>query len=639
MRYRRFGNSDLVVSEVGFGTWTLVSDWWGRSDDPHAMITRRARRRDQLHRHRARVRQRRRGRDDPRDVPRRPRRHRAHHQVRLRHQGRAQVPRPVGATARLATRVGPRSSAKTRCAGSAPTASTSTSCTTRASSRSSPTTSGRRSLDLKHEGKVRELGVALGPAIGWVEEGNRADRRPPDRLAADRVQRARAGAGLDVRRAAARVQNGEVEPDLACAARIRHAVGQGHARHRVRPEGPPLAPQPRQHARQLREGRDARRSCGRRRPAARSGRPRSRRSSPTPRSRPCCRRVLTVDDVREYAAAVRPAAHRPTSTDGRRAVVAQLRPRRPLRHAAEVERLGHSLAPMRLPADQRRQQLLDVAREVFAERGLPRHVDGRHRGGRRRHQAGALPALPEQARRCTSSCSTTPAASCSTRSRRRRTATTSGPRAGREPASSPTSGSSPTAGPAFRLLFGASIRTDPEFAAVVDSGRAGRGRRHLGPDRDPGVPTSSGACSRTRWSAWPSRSAGTRPTIPTRRSTPTPRIWRGGSPSWRGSGCAACGPRHRHSFRSRTRVHAVVRRPSRARGARALRRLDVLAQVHRVDLAPDRSAERARVVLGVLREEVEERLADRAAPSRAGSTSRSRYQFSMSLDRRRRRRS
>lgn len=38
MQYRRFGQSDLVVSEVGFGTWTLVSDWWGQISDPHAMI-------------------------------------------------------------------------------------------------------------------------------------------------------------------------------------------------------------------------------------------------------------------------------------------------------------------------------------------------------------------------------------------------------------------------------------------------------------------------------------------------------------------------------------------------------------------------------------------------------------------------
>ena len=38
MRQRRLGQSDLVVSEVGFGTWTLVTDWWGRTDDPHDMI-------------------------------------------------------------------------------------------------------------------------------------------------------------------------------------------------------------------------------------------------------------------------------------------------------------------------------------------------------------------------------------------------------------------------------------------------------------------------------------------------------------------------------------------------------------------------------------------------------------------------
>jgi aryl-alcohol dehydrogenase-like predicted oxidoreductase len=38
MKFRRIGNSDLVVSEVGFGTWTLVTDWWGRTDDPHDMI-------------------------------------------------------------------------------------------------------------------------------------------------------------------------------------------------------------------------------------------------------------------------------------------------------------------------------------------------------------------------------------------------------------------------------------------------------------------------------------------------------------------------------------------------------------------------------------------------------------------------
>jgi aryl-alcohol dehydrogenase-like predicted oxidoreductase len=38
VRYRRFGQSDLEVSEVGFGTWTLASDWWGAVEDTQGMI-------------------------------------------------------------------------------------------------------------------------------------------------------------------------------------------------------------------------------------------------------------------------------------------------------------------------------------------------------------------------------------------------------------------------------------------------------------------------------------------------------------------------------------------------------------------------------------------------------------------------
>ena len=69
VRYRRFGQSDLEVSEVGFGTWTLASDWWGDVDDKHGHAARRARRRHQLHRHRAGLRRRRRRRDAARRRP------------------------------------------------------------------------------------------------------------------------------------------------------------------------------------------------------------------------------------------------------------------------------------------------------------------------------------------------------------------------------------------------------------------------------------------------------------------------------------------------------------------------------------------------------------------------------------------
>ena len=33
MRYRTFPNTDLTVSEVGFGVWTVSTDWWGVTDE------------------------------------------------------------------------------------------------------------------------------------------------------------------------------------------------------------------------------------------------------------------------------------------------------------------------------------------------------------------------------------------------------------------------------------------------------------------------------------------------------------------------------------------------------------------------------------------------------------------------------
>lgn len=38
MKYRKLGKSDLEVSEVGFGVWTISTNWWGESDDPNTML-------------------------------------------------------------------------------------------------------------------------------------------------------------------------------------------------------------------------------------------------------------------------------------------------------------------------------------------------------------------------------------------------------------------------------------------------------------------------------------------------------------------------------------------------------------------------------------------------------------------------
>jgi aryl-alcohol dehydrogenase-like predicted oxidoreductase len=40
MRQRRFGDTDLHASEIAFGTWALGSDWWGKTDDPERLVAR-----------------------------------------------------------------------------------------------------------------------------------------------------------------------------------------------------------------------------------------------------------------------------------------------------------------------------------------------------------------------------------------------------------------------------------------------------------------------------------------------------------------------------------------------------------------------------------------------------------------------
>ena len=196
MRTRSFGTTDLRCSEIGFGTWALGSNWWGdvTSDEGVEPDPARARARDHVLRHRRRVREgRERGDRRPRARGRAARVGPALDQVRLRARrgppgalaGRA----PPGLVARACTRRRWRQA----CAGSAPTTWTSTSCTTRAWTRSSATTCSRSWSACKDEGKLRHYGVALGPAIGWRDEGLRALAEHDITSRPDGLQRARAG--------------------------------------------------------------------------------------------------------------------------------------------------------------------------------------------------------------------------------------------------------------------------------------------------------------------------------------------------------------------------------------------------------------------------------------------------------------
>lgn len=178
MEYRTIGNTDLRVSAVGFGTWTLVSDWWGRTDDPHAMIA-------------------------------------AALDAGINFIDTAPVYGADGAgetilapylAARddivLTTKVGYDISAERKYPGQSERPHDWAPDSVRRQIEASLSRLGTDRIDLLQlhnpriepivddelwatltalvaEGKVRALGVALGPAIGWVEEGNRAiDERP-----------------------------------------------------------------------------------------------------------------------------------------------------------------------------------------------------------------------------------------------------------------------------------------------------------------------------------------------------------------------------------------------------------------------------------------------------------------------------
>ena len=90
--------------------------------------------------------------------------------------------------------------------------------------------------DLRSEGKIRHYGVALGPAIGWRDEGLAGHRHPRHRLGPDRLQPARAGsrARPDGGGRRARRRRHGAGTDLLRAARRQPDPG-----HDLRPRRPP----------------------------------------------------------------------------------------------------------------------------------------------------------------------------------------------------------------------------------------------------------------------------------------------------------------------------------------------------------------------------------------------------------------
>ena len=379
MRYRRFGQSELEVSEVGFGIWTLASDWWGKVDDKagllHAALDAGINFIDTA----PGLRQRRLRRDA----------------ARRRAEGRT------------ATRsCSPRSAATT----STPSASSPGQSerphdwrpeSIRAQLEASLRRLGTDHIDLyqlhntriepiladdlwaeleklRAEGKIRELGVALGPAIGWVEEGLAGDPQPADRVAADRVQHPRAGARTHVR-GRARRRRGPRRPDLARPARVRHARRARSRRDTVFPKGDHRAHRNRDNMLDnfdkadtltfLWEGTG--RTIGQAAIAGILANPAFTTVLPT---------CVTVDEVREYAAASDAAAHRRRASPARRALARQLRrdqtaTRCRSSRASERRRRRDHPPPRRAtppPAPRRRVRGVRRAR-------LPRDVDGRRR--------------------------------------------------------------------------------------------------------------------------------------------------------------------------------------------------------------------------------------------------------------------
>ena len=370
MRYRRFGRSDLEVSEVGFGVWTLASDWWGRIDDPRGMLhaaldagitfidTAPVYGDDGV------------GETLLADVLKVNRGEiilttKCGYDIDSPSPGE-----PVGTTSGLAARVGPIATRSV-----APPAGHRLHRPLPAPQRVARPDPRRRALGRARQVQGRGQGsrarVALGPAIGWVEEGLDSLRERPIVSLQTVFNVLEQEPGLTFA-AEPTVAEGKV----GLISRVPHAsdtLSGKITRETEFPAGDHRAHRNRENMLDNFDKAetlaflwvDTGRTVGQAAIAGILANPAFTTVLPT---------CVSIEDVQEYAARVRPSAHRRRARTARRALARQLRCHQPLRDADEVEcrrvTTTRRSAPVRLAPDERRRQLLDVACVEFAERGF-----------------------------------------------------------------------------------------------------------------------------------------------------------------------------------------------------------------------------------------------------------------------------
>ena len=183
MKTRTFGTSGIPASEVGFGLWTVSTGWWGEHSDESAVaLLREAYDLGITFFDTADTYGEGRGETllaqalgDVRD------------EITIATKFGYDIYSPwerkghVGAARTTGRRASSASRSSRASRASAPTTSTSTSCTTRAWTRCRSDDVFAVLDEARDAGKIRAYGVALGPAIGWRDEGVEALARAPTR--------------------------------------------------------------------------------------------------------------------------------------------------------------------------------------------------------------------------------------------------------------------------------------------------------------------------------------------------------------------------------------------------------------------------------------------------------------------------